>query len=178
MEINRFNSKNRFNSRFRRFSLRNVTFIGVLKLILPVLIVLIILPIGLVYAVNLTYARRTISTPEEIPLELRTGVVIIRQSDILYDFDNAKQIITFVKELYLQKRITQIVILAYNNERAVSSSSEPFEQFFKDIPTDAYKIDVSTKSIEEACEVINSKFEVQKFVLSSYRNTLPRISYT
>lgn len=171
-----FNTR-KFNTSLRVFKDNHFNFKSLLKLFLPVLLVLVITPIALVFLVNTTYQRRTISTEAEIPLELRTGVVIMKQSDILYDFDNAKQVINLVKDLYTKKRVTEVIIVAYNPDKSVIPSIEPFQQFFKDIPTDSYKIDVSSKTIEESCSLIKEEFGTQKFVLSSYSNLLPRISY-
>lgn len=154
-----------------------LNFKSILKFTLPILIVIAVLPIGLVYLVNITYQRRTITTPQEIPLELRTGVVILKQSDILYDFDNARKLIETVKDLYTKKRVTQVLIISYNDASNIIPSIEPFQQFFKDIPTENYKIDISAKDIASACSVIEEKYQVQKFVLSSYRNLLPRVAY-
>lgn len=181
MDFSRTPSRN-FNSRKLNTSLRvfkdnHLNVRSLIKFILPFALVLILTPIVLVYLVNLTYHRRTISTDSEIPLELRTGVVIIKQSDILYDFDNAKQVINLIKDLYTRKKVTQVLIVAYNPDKSVIPSIEPFQQFFKDIPTDSYKIDVSARTVEEACTVIEEDLGVQKFVLSSYSNLLPRISY-
>lgn len=155
-----------------------LNFKSILKLVLPFLVVIVSLPIGLVYLVDITYQRRIIGTPEEIPLELRTGVVIIKHSDILYDFDNAKRLIELIKDLYSKKRVTQILIVAYNDDTSIIPSVGPYEQFFRDIPIDNYKIDISSKSIESACLTIEEKYSVQKIVLTSYRNLLPRISYS
>ncbi len=167
----------KFNTQLRVFKDKHLNFKSIVKIILPGLIVLIVTPIALVYTVNITYQRRTITTEFEIPLELRTGVVILKQSDILYDFDNAKQIINLVKDLYTKKRVTQVLIVAYNDDKTIIPSIEPYQQFFKDIPTDNYKIDTSAETIEEACGVIKDKYNTQKFILSSYSNLLPRISY-
>ncbi|CAG1021150.1 hypothetical protein DOJK_00812 [Patescibacteria group bacterium] len=158
--------------RDKHFNLRSI-----LKLILPIVIVAALMPLALYFLVTWTYQRRTITTPQEIPLELRTGVVMLRQEDILYDFDNARQLINQMLDLYTKKRVTQVFIIAYNDNRTVVSSIEPFEQFFKDIPTDNYKIDISAKNIFEACNTISEKYQTQKFLLTSYRNVLPRMSY-
>lgn len=167
----------KLNSQLNVFKDRYLTFTSLVKIILPILLVLVVTPIGLVYLVNITYQRRTISTESEIPLELRTGVVMLKQSDILYDFENSKQIINLVKDLYSKKRVTQVLVISYNQEDNIVSSAEPFQQFFKDIPSDSYKIDVSADSPEQACLLIKEKYNVQKFIMSSYRNLLPRLSY-
>jgi len=171
-----FNTR-KLNSQLRVFKDNFFNLKSIIKFTLPIVLVLAITPIALVYLVNITYQRRTISNESEIPLELRTGVVIIKQEDILYDYDNTKQIINLVKELYTKKRVTQVLIVSYNLDKSITPSIEPFQQFFKDIPTDSYKIDVSAKTPEEACKVIEDKFGVQKFILSSYNNLLPRLSY-
>lgn len=171
-------STRKFNTKIQVFKDNYLNIKSIIKFLLPFIIVLAVTPIALVYLVNITYQRRTIATDSEIPLELRTGVVILKQSDILYDFDNAKKIIELIKDLYSKKRVTQVLIISYNNDRAISPSIEPYQQFFKDIPTDNYKIDISANSITEACDVIKSKYSIQKFVLSSYGNLLPRLSFT
>lgn len=150
---------------------------SIIKFLLPIVIVAALMPVALYFLVTLTYQRRTISTPEEIPLELRTGIIILRQEDILYDFDNAKRLIDQMKDLYTRKRVTQIYIISYNNSKTITPSIEPYQQFFKDIPTDNYKIDISAKNIFEACNVISEKYQTQKFLLTAYRNVLPRITY-
>lgn len=175
---NSVNIKTRkFNTQLKVLKDNIFNFKSVVKFILPIAIVLALTPIALVYLVNITYQRRTISSENEIPLELRTGVVVIKQSDILYDFDNAKQIINIAKDLYTKKRVTQVLIVTYNPDKNITPSAEPYLQFFKDIPTDSYKIDVTSRTVEEACNTIENKLGVQKFVLSSYSNLLPRISY-
>ncbi len=174
---NRSISSRKFNTKLHLLKDKYLNLKSIIKFVLPLAIVLAVTPIALVYIVNITYQRRTISTEFEIPLELRTGVVILKQSDILYDFDNAKQIINLVKDLYSKKRVTQVLIISYNDDKSIIPSIEPYQQFFKDIPTDNYIIDISATSINEACRTIKDKYSTQKFILTSYKNLLPRISY-
>lgn len=154
------------------FNLKNI-----LKFLTPGLIVFIITPIALVYTVNITYQRRTIRTPQEIPLELRTGVLMIRQEDILYRFEDTKELIEELRQLYSQKRITQIYIVSYNDNPTITPSIDLYTQFFKDIPSDNYQIDVSTSSAREACLLLNNKYQENKFILTSFKDLLPIYSY-
>jgi hypothetical protein len=147
------------------------------KLVLTIILVSIALIIALVFTVSITYQRRTIKTKEEIPLEIRTGVIIINQADILYNFDNSKRLVDLLLETYSTKRVTKILIVSYNNDNSIIPTVDAFTNLFKDIPTDNYNIDISSKNLFEACNVIKDKYKVQKFVLTGYQNVLPFASY-
>src|SRR5260221_1735525 len=167
----------KISTRINVFKQRYLNKKSLFRLFLPIVVTLILIPAAIYLLVIQAYSRRILTNPDNMPNELKNGVIVIPYSSILYDFDNTKQIFDGMLTLYANNKISHIYVEAYNDSNTIIPSVESINILFKDIPNDKVTIDINAVDIISSCQKIPDFSKENKFVLMGFSDLLPRISF-
>jgi len=167
----------RFKSRLTILQDKYLNAKELIRLFFPIILSLFIIILSINIIVYTSYERKIITRSEDIPTELRDGVVFIKYEDFLNNNNQVQQIAMHIKELYISQKITSIYIFSYSENKNIFPVKDTITSFFKDIPSEKLNIDIIVKNDLDFCKKIKSDYALNKFILIANKDSAIRLGY-